>query len=42
MPRATGLIDALPPFHAFEIRYSRVERIDRESCSRVLDRAETF
>ncbi len=39
--RTARLIDALPPFHPFEIRYSRVERLDWESCSKVLDRAET-
>ncbi|HEY3547451.1 MAG TPA: phospholipase D-like domain-containing anti-phage protein [Propionicimonas sp.] len=35
--RAKQIIDAVPPSHPFEIRYDRIESVDFESCSRVLD-----
>jgi hypothetical protein len=35
--RAREIIDAVPTVHPFEIRYDRVEPVDWESCSRVLD-----
>ena len=38
--RAQKIIDAVPQSHPFEIRYSSVEKIDWESCCRVLDRSE--
>ena len=33
---AKRIIDALPKEHPFEIRYSRVENVDWESCANVL------
>lgn len=38
--QAQKIIDAVPKAHPFELRYSRVEPIDWESCSRVLDDGE--
>jgi len=38
--RAQKIIDAVPNAHPFEIRYAKVEKIDWESCSQVLDNAE--
>jgi hypothetical protein len=35
--RARQIIDAVPREHPFELRYHRVEHVDWESCSRVLD-----
>ncbi|WP_296807622.1 hypothetical protein [Thiocapsa sp.] len=35
--RAKQTIDAVPKQHPFELRYHRVEKVDWESCSRVLD-----
>lgn len=35
--RAKRIIDEVPKSHPFEVRYDRVEPIDWESCSRVLD-----
>lgn len=35
--RAKQTINAVPKQHPFELRYHRVEKIDWESCSRVLD-----
>lgn len=35
--RAKQVIDAVPLAHPFEMRYDRVEPVDFESCSRVLD-----
>nr|WP_300988922.1 helicase-related protein [Thiocapsa sp.] len=35
--RAKRTIDAVPKQHPFELRYHRVEKVDWESCSRVLD-----
>jgi len=35
--RAKLVIDAVPTSHPFEIRYDRIEAVDFESCSRVLD-----
>ncbi len=40
MDQAKKLIDALPKFHPFEIRYSTVKKIDWESCYKVLDNRE--
>ena len=37
--RAREVIDQLPPSHPFELRYDRIEPVDWESCSRVLDSA---
>ena len=37
---AKRIIAAVPQSHPFEIRYSRVEKIDWESCRAVLDRRE--
>ncbi len=37
---ARRIIDALPKSHPFEIRYAKVEKINWESCVRVLDRRE--
>jgi hypothetical protein len=36
---ARRIIDAVPKRHPFEMRYDRIENIDWESCSRVLDAA---
>jgi len=36
--RAKKIIDDVPESHPFELRYSRVEKIDWESCRKVLDR----
>lgn len=38
--RAKKIIDELPKYHPFEIRYARVEKIDWESCRKVLDQRE--
>jgi hypothetical protein len=38
--QAKKIIDELPRSHPFELRYTRVETIDWESCSQVLDAAE--
>ena len=35
--RAKKIIDELPKVHTFEIRYTEVEKIDWESCRKVLD-----
>lgn len=35
--RALQIIDALPERSPFEIRYDRIEDVDWESCSTVLD-----
>jgi Helicase conserved C-terminal domain len=35
--RAKAIIDAVPQRHPFEMRYQSIERIDWESCERVLD-----
>lgn len=35
--RAKEVIDELPERHPFEMKYDRIENIDWESCSRVLD-----
>lgn len=35
--RAKEVIDELPDRHPFEMRYDRIEHVDWESCSRVLD-----
>jgi hypothetical protein len=37
---ARRIIVALPKSHPFEIRYAKVEKINWESCARVLDRRE--
>lgn len=37
---AKRIIDALPKQHPFEIRYTRVEKVDWESCAQVLDAGE--
>jgi hypothetical protein len=36
---AKRVIDAVPKRHPFEMRYDRIETVDWESCSRVLDSA---
>ena len=36
---AKRVIDAVPKRHPFEMRYDRIESVDWESCSRVLDSA---
>jgi len=36
---ARRVIDAVPKRHPFEMRYDRIESVDWESCSRVLDSA---
>lgn len=36
---AKRIIDAVPKRHPFEMRYDRIENVDWESCSRVLDSA---
>ncbi len=38
--KAKKIIDALPKSHPFEIRYSKVEKIDWDSCRNVLDQRE--
>jgi len=38
--KAKKIIDAVPESHPFEIRYSKVEKIDWESCRKVLDQRE--
>lgn len=35
--RALEKLDEVPPTHPFELRYDRVESVDWESCSRILD-----
>lgn len=35
--RAREIIDAVPEQHPFELRYDRIEEVDWESCSEVLD-----
>jgi hypothetical protein len=35
--RAHEVIDAMPTFHPFLLRYDRIELVDWESCARVLD-----
>ena len=37
LEEAKKTIDALPEKHPFEMKYSKVEKIDWESCSQVLD-----
>lgn len=37
---AKRIIDALPKEHPFEIRYTKVEKVDWESCSEVLEASE--
>ena len=37
--QAKWVIDAVPKRHPFEMRYDRIENVDWESCSRVLDSA---
>jgi hypothetical protein len=34
---AGRFIDAIPKHHPFEMRYDKIENVDWESCSRVLD-----
>jgi hypothetical protein len=34
--QAKKIIDALPKEHPFEVRYTRVDKVDWESCSTVL------
>ena len=34
---AKRVIDAVPKRHPFQMRYDRIETVDWESCSRVLD-----
>jgi 16S rRNA C967 or C1407 C5-methylase (RsmB/RsmF family) len=36
---AKRVIDAVPKRHPFEMRYDRIENVDWESCSRVLESA---
>ena len=38
--QAKKIIDAVPQSHPFEIRYAKVEKIDWESCRKVLDQKE--
>lgn len=38
--QAKKMIDELPKAHPFEVRYTRVEKVDWESCIQVLDAAE--
>jgi len=38
--QAKKIIDALPKEHPFEVRYTRVEKVDWESCSTVLSAIE--
>ncbi len=38
--RAKQTIDAVPKEHPFQLRYHRVEKVDWESCARVLDAEE--
>ena len=35
--RAKQTIDAVPEQHPFELRYQQIEKVEWESCSRVLD-----
>lgn len=35
--KAQQIIDAVPTSHPFEMRYDRIEPVDWESCSQVLD-----
>ena len=35
--RAKQTIDAVPEQHRFELRYQQIEKVEWESCSRVLD-----
>ena len=38
--KAKQTIDAVPNQHPFEIKYHKIERIDWESCYKVLDNTE--
>jgi hypothetical protein len=38
--RAKKIIDELPKTHPFELRYTNVEKVEWESCRRVLDETE--
>ena len=38
--KAKQTIDAVPNQHPFEIKYHKIEKIDWESCSKVLDHTE--
>ena len=38
--KAQRIIDAVPKEHPFEVRYSRVEKVDWETCQLVLDARE--
>ena len=38
--KAKQTIDAVPTQHPFEIKYHKIEKIDWESCSNVLDHTE--
>jgi hypothetical protein len=38
--QAQKTIASIPESHPFEIRYAKVEKIDWESCRKVLDRKE--
>ena len=40
MQKAGQTIDAVPNQHPFEIKYHKMDRIDWESCSKVLDNLE--
>ncbi len=37
---AKKIIDALPEVHPFELRYTKVEKVNWESCAQVLSAAE--
>ncbi len=38
--QAEKIIDLVPEYHPFELRYSDVEKIDWETCQEVLDATE--
>ena len=40
LDRAKKTIDAVPKKHPFELRYHTIEKVDWESCARVLDAEE--
>ena len=40
MQKARQTIDAVPNQHPFEIKYHKIDKIDWESCSKVLDNLE--
>lgn len=40
--RAQKVIDEVPEMHPFELRYTKVEKVDWETCEQVLDAGEKW